>query len=78
MIASPPVVLTANISTPYVRSGGEGATLFSQVLVVISKAEYIELRHQARYWKAQPLRATREIARLRQPEINNIPIPPLP
>ena len=66
MDASLPIVPTATLPMPSVRNGGEGATPFSQIPVVISKAEYIELRHQARYWKAQHLRATREIARLKQ------------
>ena len=66
MDASLPIVPTATLPIPSVRNGGEGATPFSQIPVVISKAEYIELRHQARYWKAQHLRATREITRLKQ------------
>jgi transposase len=66
MDASLPIVPTATLPTLSVRNGGAGATPFSQIPVVISKAEYIELHHQARYWKAQHLRATREIARLQQ------------
>ena len=55
---------TANQSQQSLGAAIELSTPFSQEWVSITKEEYIELSHQANYWKAQHAQIKRKCAEL--------------
>lgn len=66
MKASPLVHMSNEATAVHPPKGMWDTTRFAREQVLISKAEYIELRQQVGYWTAQHLRATRRIENLEQ------------